>query len=907
MARKILLADDSVTAQNMGRKILADAGYEVVTVNNGSAALKRIAEIKPDLIVLDVYMPGYSGLEVCQRLKDSDDTAHIPVLLTVGKLEPFKPEEARRVRADAHIVKPFEASELLTAITGLEDRMVPQPSDGSRFASGDRFGSEGVGRKTETKSDTGWKSRLRFPSKKKKEEPEPEIDDAALGATFRDFRRGKAKADTSRASAAKAPRAAKEPEIVPDIPRDITPEELDALSAVAAKLDGPAAVAETSAGPAEKPVPVEAAGDGAGETKGEPEKTEVAKIEIAPEVSAAPESKTETAPGLDAAAKTEPPAEVKTDAISEQKPIEENSTLVAATATIEEPVAAPAFAVEAPASAVEEIREIQIPVEPIEVAAEAAPAAAHDLACEIRVDEAAPRETPPTEANTEAPDALMTVDTALFNQEVAPVERNDEPLFALTASGPGPTVPEERAEANDEPAATAVAVPSESLAPTAPAEAPVVESPESAEAPVEQQQAAESQLPEPKPEEVKGTELPAVNPRVDELGAEEMKAETIEQSAPVAASLTEPAEPEEPAPTDEELAEALRLLTPTGHAEISTLPSHGTLVAAGQLLAEEAARAAAAAPRWIAEPVELSPEEAALSLEAEMFGTFAGSAPSVPAPAQESNIEVAQLASASQIAVAIENHPVALSLEAGEQEVPSKPVGELLPEPGSAEQADTISGATSAAEAPATTTAMPPDGMSLSDPGPAIDEPAMPELKSPGEPIAQDNISADTPMAVQKDAAADIVTEPEEASAATFADAIGREEVELQPATPEGPKGQATVSAAPDATAEENHDSRSDAGGEEIMGKDAKAKSGKSNWHQIRTASAGAAAASDVVEQAKQAEGSAEEAPKAMAAAAAAQSAPAPDASTIASIVDSVMADLRPKIVEEIAKKLAGK
>src|SRR6202158_5879496 len=65
LARKILLADDSVTAQNMGRKILTDAGYEVVTVNNGSAALKKILEQKPDLIVMDVYMPGYSGLEVC--------------------------------------------------------------------------------------------------------------------------------------------------------------------------------------------------------------------------------------------------------------------------------------------------------------------------------------------------------------------------------------------------------------------------------------------------------------------------------------------------------------------------------------------------------------------------------------------------------------------------------------------------------------------------------------------------------------------------------------------------------------------------------------------------------------------------------------------------------------------------
>src|SRR5215510_1255427 len=110
----------------MGRRILMDAGYDVITVNNGSAALKKIHESKPDLIVLDVYMPGYGGLEVCQRLKESEETQKIPVLLTVGKMEPFKSDEAKRVRADAHIVKPFEASELLAALAKLEDRIVPQ-------------------------------------------------------------------------------------------------------------------------------------------------------------------------------------------------------------------------------------------------------------------------------------------------------------------------------------------------------------------------------------------------------------------------------------------------------------------------------------------------------------------------------------------------------------------------------------------------------------------------------------------------------------------------------------------------------------------------------------------------------------------------------------------------------------
>lgn len=131
MARTILLADDSVTAQNMGRRILMDAGYEVITVNNGSAALKKIHESKPDLIVLDVYMPGYGGLEVCQRLKESTETMKIPVLLTVGKMEPFKADEAKRVRADAHIVKPFDAGELLAALTRLEDRIVPADGRGN--------------------------------------------------------------------------------------------------------------------------------------------------------------------------------------------------------------------------------------------------------------------------------------------------------------------------------------------------------------------------------------------------------------------------------------------------------------------------------------------------------------------------------------------------------------------------------------------------------------------------------------------------------------------------------------------------------------------------------------------------------------------------------------------------------
>jgi CheY-like chemotaxis protein len=124
---RILFADDSMTAQNMGKKILSEAGYDVVAVSNGAAAVKKIAEQKPDIIILDVYMPGYSGLEVCEKVRGSLDTLKTPVLLTVGKMEPYKPEDANRVKADGVIIKPFEASDLLAIIKKFEERIGSAP------------------------------------------------------------------------------------------------------------------------------------------------------------------------------------------------------------------------------------------------------------------------------------------------------------------------------------------------------------------------------------------------------------------------------------------------------------------------------------------------------------------------------------------------------------------------------------------------------------------------------------------------------------------------------------------------------------------------------------------------------------------------------------------------------------
>ncbi|HWY20818.1 MAG TPA: response regulator [Candidatus Acidoferrum sp.] len=250
MARKILLADDSVTAQNMGRKILADAGYEVIAVNNGSAALKKIAELKPDLVILDVYMPGYSGLEVCQRLKESQETARIPVLLSVGKLEPFKPEEAQRVRADGFIVKPFEASELLSALSKLEDKVVPraEPSKPGRFARAIAAAEESDrGSRSQPAGDqNGWKNRIGFPHEKTGSAEKAADESSIYNPMNRDLRTvvetagekaaGKAASQQERRQEA-AETGVDVAALAPaGLPIDVTPEEVAAIAAAAAQI-----------------------------------------------------------------------------------------------------------------------------------------------------------------------------------------------------------------------------------------------------------------------------------------------------------------------------------------------------------------------------------------------------------------------------------------------------------------------------------------------------------------------------------------------------------------------------------------------------------------------------------------------------------------------------------------------
>ena len=104
---RILVADDNSNIQKMVGLALKDQGIDVVAVGNGEAAVRKIADVRPDLVLADVFMPVRNGYEVCQFVKMDSALAHIPVILLVGAFDPLDEQEAQRVGADGVLKKPF--------------------------------------------------------------------------------------------------------------------------------------------------------------------------------------------------------------------------------------------------------------------------------------------------------------------------------------------------------------------------------------------------------------------------------------------------------------------------------------------------------------------------------------------------------------------------------------------------------------------------------------------------------------------------------------------------------------------------------------------------------------------------------------------------------------------------------
>ncbi|MCG6919135.1 MAG: response regulator [Deltaproteobacteria bacterium] len=114
MAEKILVADDEQEIRNLLDHFLKGQGYEVVLASDGNEALKLAAEENPQVIILDIKMPGLDGLEVCKQLKENEQTKLIPVIVITG-FEDNK-MESLNIGADDFVNKPFDMAEISSRV-----------------------------------------------------------------------------------------------------------------------------------------------------------------------------------------------------------------------------------------------------------------------------------------------------------------------------------------------------------------------------------------------------------------------------------------------------------------------------------------------------------------------------------------------------------------------------------------------------------------------------------------------------------------------------------------------------------------------------------------------------------------------------------------------------------------------
>jgi PleD family two-component response regulator len=124
----ILYADDHEDMRLMVRAVLSSAGHEVGLVSDGRAALASVQEREPDLLLLDLMMPGVSGLDACRTVKANPFTARIPVLMLTGESHIDRKVEGFEAGADDYLAKPFDPRELRARVNALL-RLVRREAD----------------------------------------------------------------------------------------------------------------------------------------------------------------------------------------------------------------------------------------------------------------------------------------------------------------------------------------------------------------------------------------------------------------------------------------------------------------------------------------------------------------------------------------------------------------------------------------------------------------------------------------------------------------------------------------------------------------------------------------------------------------------------------------------------------
>ncbi len=119
MSREILIVDDESNIVLSLDFLMKQAGLTVRTAQDGDEALRALEERLPDLLLLDVMMPGKDGFEVCQQIRERPDWAHLPIVMLTAKGRDVEREKGLAMGADDYITKPFSTQEVVETVQSI--------------------------------------------------------------------------------------------------------------------------------------------------------------------------------------------------------------------------------------------------------------------------------------------------------------------------------------------------------------------------------------------------------------------------------------------------------------------------------------------------------------------------------------------------------------------------------------------------------------------------------------------------------------------------------------------------------------------------------------------------------------------------------------------------------------------
>lgn len=136
MTGKILIVDDELNIRELLKFNLENSGYKVIEAEDGQTAINMAKSQKPELIVLDLMLPGMDGLEVCRLVKNSRETAAIPIIMLTAKNEEIDKVIGLELGADDYLTKPFSPRELLARIKAVLRRSNKESAVGGELVVG---------------------------------------------------------------------------------------------------------------------------------------------------------------------------------------------------------------------------------------------------------------------------------------------------------------------------------------------------------------------------------------------------------------------------------------------------------------------------------------------------------------------------------------------------------------------------------------------------------------------------------------------------------------------------------------------------------------------------------------------------------------------------------------------------